>query len=59
MLSLLQEDLARAHLSQQLRTAERERLARYVAQVARTRRAQRKARRAAEQAQLRLRLLVG
>lgn len=58
MSHLLYEDLARAHLSQRLATAERERVAAPVRRVAKARRNSQRALRAAERAQLRLRLLV-
>jgi hypothetical protein len=54
----MHEDLARAHLSQRLASAERARLAAHVKRVAKARRDSQRAQRAAERAQLRLRLLV-
>lgn len=58
MSHLMHEDLARAHLSQRLASAERARLAAHVKRVAKARRDSQRAQRAAERAQLRLRLLV-
>ena len=59
MSHVLHEELARAHLSQRLAQAERQRLADHVVRVARARRQAGRARRHLERAQLRLRLLQG